>query len=374
MTDKTDDKGKQPRRRKSTHPDSQQQIRFNRNFLLILLLIVSLAFFWIVRIFIVSIVLAATFTTLFYPLYKWLMKKLRGHNNIASLITCIIFLLVLLVPLFIVGEIVVNQATNLLQSAQGWLENFISSGDGERFVEQMKGWRFVRWLDLQNFDLNILQKSLETFGSIMKQVISKTYQGLFGLATMIVFILFTMFYFFRDGLKLIDKLKLLSPMHEKYEDAITRRFAMISRAAVKGTLLVGLIQGTIGSITFLLFGINGWALWGVVMIILSVIPMLGAWIVMLPAGAIQIVQGHIWEGIGIIIISFTVVSTIDNFLRPRLVGKTAKMHDLLIFFATLGGISVFGVTGFIIGPIIAAIFLTILDIYTMEFEEELNVS
>src|SRR3989339_744130 len=118
--------------RKMCPMDSQQQIKFNRNFLLLMLVIASAAFFWVVRIFIISIIVAATFTILFYPIYKWLLKKLRNHATLASLLTCVMFLLVLLIPSFIVGDIVINQSVTLFQSAQKWLTNFVESCGAEQ--------------------------------------------------------------------------------------------------------------------------------------------------------------------------------------------------------------------------------------------------
>jgi predicted PurR-regulated permease PerM len=113
-------------------------------------------------------------------------------------------------------------------------------------------------------------------------------------------------------------------------------------------------------------------LWGVVMAILSIIPMVGAWLVMYPAATIMIITGHVGEGIAIFLIAAIIIGNIDNVLTPRLVGREAGMHDLLIFFSTIGGISLFGVMGFILGPVIAALFLTILDIYGVEFKSQLD--
>lgn len=107
------------------------------------------------------------------------------------------------------------------------------------------------------------------------------------------------------------------------------------------------------------------------MVLLSVIPMVGAWMVLVPAGIVQIVLGNSWQGIGIILVSTVIISNVDNLIRPRLVGRGAKMHDLMIFFSTLGGIGVFGIKGFIVGPAIAALFLTVLDIYGEEFQAHL---
>jgi predicted PurR-regulated permease PerM len=138
-------------------------------------------------------------------------------------------------------------------------------------------------------------------------------------------------------------------------------------------LIIGIVQGSLGALALLIFGIKSWILWGFIMIVLSIIPVVGPWIVLIPAGLIQIFLGNIWQGIGIIIFSVIVVSNIDNFLRPRLVGQGAKLHDLVVFFSSLGGIAVFGVMGFIVGPVIASLFVSVLDIYSAEFKDQLKV-
>ena len=175
-----------------------------------------------------------------------------------------------------------------------------------------------------------------------------------------------MFYFFRDGDKLVNYAKSLSPLGEEYDNKLFDNFTRISRATVKGTLIIGLAQGSLGAITLWIFGVNTWLLWGFIMVIFSIIPVVGAWSVLVPVGIIQIISGNTWSGIFILIISTIIISNIDNLIRPYLVGKDAKMHDLLIFFSTLGGIGLFGIMGFIIGPIIASLFLSLLQIYKQE--------
>jgi predicted PurR-regulated permease PerM len=175
-----------------------------------------------------------------------------------------------------------------------------------------------------------------------------------------------------DGDTIIGHLRYLSPLRRNYEDMILDRFLLISRATLKGTLVIGLIQGSLGGLALLVAGVDTWLLWSFVMVILSVIPIAGAWLVMAPAAVIQFFMGNIWQGIVILAANTLVISNIDNVLRPRLVGRDAKMHDLLIFTSTIGGIAVFGIMGFVVGPVIAALFVTILDIYALEYREELT--
>jgi predicted PurR-regulated permease PerM len=148
----------------------------------------------------------------------------------------------------------------------------------------------------------------------------------------------------------------------------------MTNAVVKGILFIAFLQTALATLTLWLFGIKAWLLWGMVMLILSVIPFAGTGIVLIPSGIIKIMAGDVWQGIAIICISVGFISMIDNVLRPRIIGQRAGMHDLLVFFSIIGGIFTFGPAGFIIGPLFAAVFLTILEIYKIEFQSEIEVS
>ena len=148
---------------------------------------------------------------------------------------------------------------------------------------------------------------------------------------------------------------------------IVSRFTLISRATVLGTLIIGFVDGLLGGLTLLIFGVKGWLILGFIMVILSILPVVGVSVVLVPIGIVQILIGRVWQGIGILVTHFLVVSNADNLIRPRVVGSSARMHDVIILISTIGGLSIFGITGFIIGPIIASFFLTALDIYKEEF-------
>ena len=193
-------------------------------------------------------------------------------------------------------------------------------------------------------------------------------QGAFNVIAMLFIMIFSMYYFFKDGPAFIEKFKRMSPLSDDYEDRLIEKFSSMTRATIKGTLVIAVIQGCLGGIAFWIFGVPSPLFWGLAMVILSIIPMVGSALVWLPAGIIKVATGSWGEGLGILVVGFGLISTIDNVLRPRLVGKDTAMHPLLIFFGTLGGISVFGIVGFIVGPIIAALFVTIWEIYASEFK------
>jgi predicted PurR-regulated permease PerM len=235
--------------------------------------------------------------------------------------------------------------------------------------------RITRWLSSMNIQVDWqegLQSVMSYVGEFVTLIINRTSTGVIGVVTTVLVTLFTLFYFFRDGRSMITQMLYLSPLRREYEERVLSHFVLISRATFKGTVVIGFIQGVLGALTLLVFGVPTWAVWGVVMLILGVLPLLGPGLVLIPAAVIMLISGQIWQGIAVAFISIVLIGAVDNLLRPRLVGHGAKMHDLLIFFSTLGGISVFGFLGFIIGPVIAAFFSSLLTIYGMEFRDTLR--
>ena len=345
----------------------------NRLAILGMLALVTLAIFPIIKVFFVPIVVAATFSTLFSPLYNRLLRLFGQRRSISSFVTCLIIFLCLVTPTYLVVQLVVHQAIDLYQGAGPVVKDIVSQGSKSQFLMGLQKWPILQKLQFSSINLAVpLSEGIKLMATVGTRAINKTSAGLLEFVINLFVMFFTMFYFFMDGQALIKRLKYLSPIRDDYEEMIVSRFLLISRATVFGTVIIGLIQGTIGALALLIFGIKLWLLWGFIMVILALIPFMGAWLVLIPAGIIQIITGHVGAGIGIILTSLLFVSTIDNLIRPRLVGHGAKLHDLVIFFSSLGGIAVFGVMGFIVGPVIAASFVAVLDIYSTEFEQQLK--
>jgi predicted PurR-regulated permease PerM len=164
----------------------------------------------------------------------------------------------------------------------------------------------------------------------------------------------------------------MSPLKDKHDKLLISKFTSISRATLKGTFVVGIIQSALGGIAFLIAGVPSPVIWTLVMLLFSVIPMVGTAIIWVPAGIILLIMGNIWQGVFVLAFGSLVIASIDNILRPKLVGKDTQMHPLLIFFATLGGIAVFGLPGFVIGPIIISLFVALAEIYRSEFRDQLK--
>lgn len=346
--------------------------KLSRYFLLFLLIGTGVVFFNMVKIFLVPVILAAVFAGIFYPFYKWLLAAFRQRRGLSAFVCCVILLLGLLIPAYFVANLVAKEALEFYHSTEQIIREIIAQGD-KGVLGRIKQYKWVEQLNLDEIDWqSSLKEAVQTATTVLATVINKASRGTFQVIADVFLTLFAMFYFFTDGDRLIRRLKYLSPLAEEYEDELIKRFFAVSRATLKGTLLIGVLKGALGALTFWIFGIRSPILWGVVMVILSVIPMVGAWLVMYPAAVILIIIGQVWQGIAVFLIAAIIIGNIDNVLGPKLVARDAGMHDLLIFFSTLGGISVFGMMGFIIGPIIAALFLTILDVYSIEFRAHLD--
>jgi predicted PurR-regulated permease PerM len=188
---------------------------------------------------------------------------------------------------------------------------------------------------------------------------------------MLFIMLYTMFFFLMDGDKLIDKILYYLPLEDHDERRILNKFTSVTRATLKGTAVIGLLQGVLAGSAFAVVGIDSAVFWGTVMAVLSFIPGIGAALVWVPAVIFLAATGHLAKAIGLGVFCAAVVGSIDNLLRPILVGRDTQMHELMILFGTLGGIIMFGVVGIIIGPIIAALFVTVWDIYGLAFKEVL---
>jgi predicted PurR-regulated permease PerM len=341
----------------------------NRAVLLILVVASLFVLVPMLKIFLTPLLLACAFASLFFPFYKVLLKFFRGNRGIAAMSCCVLLVLGLMVPVYFLGYLVLHQLLTLYQSIEPTVQAYVKGGNSG-FLARIDGMPILAWLTHLGINWQgTMLDTLRTAGAATERMVNKTSLGALEIIVDLLVTLFIMFYLFMDGERIAKKFRMLLPMRAAYQDMIIARFLLVSRATVKGTLVIAFIQGALGAIILLIFGVKSWILWGIVMIALGLIPMMGTWLVLLPVGVIQMATGHVWQGVVILALNFGVVSTIENILRPRLVGQSARMHDLLIFFSTIGGLAVFGPIGAITGPVIMAFFVSITEIYTMELRE-----
>jgi len=340
----------------------------NKWVLLLVVLLISATFLAMIRQFIMAIVLAGLFAGLSHPFFRRINQKLGDRPSLASFLTILIILCVVFVPLLSLLGIVTAQAIKVTQIARPWLEARMA--EPAALSNLLEGLPFVE--KIEPYRNEILTKAGELVsgmaGFIINQMSSVTL-GTVNFIFTIFIMLYCLFFFLIDGGKLLNKILYYLPLEDHDEQRILEKFVSVTRATLKGTLAIGAIQGTLAGLAFAVAGIPSAVFWGTVMTVLSIIPSIGSALIWFPAAAILAVTGHVAAGIGLGLFCAIVVGSLDNLLRPVMVGKDTQMHELMIFFGTLGGIFMFGVAGIIIGPIVAALFVTVWDIYGIAFAD-----
>jgi predicted PurR-regulated permease PerM len=342
----------------------------NKLVLLLLLFFITALFLSMIRQFLMAIFLAGIFSALATPLYRWLRDRFGGRRVLASLVTLLLIVFVVLLPLSGLLGIVVAQAIKVGESVRPWVQEQLSTPMA--FSDLFH--KLPLYDQLYPYRETIFKKAGELVGTIssflvgnLKSVMAGGVNFLF----MFFIWLYTMFFFLIDGKRLLEKILYYLPLENRDEQRMLAKFTEVTRATIKGTVVIGILQGGLAGLAFAVAGIQAAAFWGTIMAVLSIIPGIGSALVWLPAAIILIAGGSYLKGAGLAVFCGVVVGSVDNFIRPRLVGKDTEMHDLLILFGTLGGIIMFGMVGIILGPIIAALFVTVWEIYGEAFRDYL---
>lgn len=340
----------------------------NRAFIL-LLIGVTIGFLMLLQPFLVAIFWAAIIAILFMPWQKRLLARWPERPNLTALLTLGASLLFVVIPITLITVLLTVEVLDLYErfsggqlSLQPYLDNLLHTFP----VLQ-------EWLD--RFALNwdairgkITQAALSSSQFVARSVFQFG-QGYVTFLINAVLMLYLTFFFLRDGPRLIQMLIQSLPLGDAREIRLFEKFAEVCRATVKGSLVVALVQGGIGGIAFWILGIEGAFLWGTLMVILSLLPAVGSALIWAPAAIWLFVSGAWIKGIVLIVVGVLVIGMIDNVLRPILVGRDTKMPDYLVLISTLGGISLFGLSGFVMGPVLAALFLVVWQIFTEEYHQ-----
>ena len=340
--------------------------RVNKLVLLLLVLSVSLLFLYMIRQYLMALFMAGLFSALLTPAYRKLCLRIGGREVTASIIMIVAVFVLILVPLSILVGIVVGQAMSVSQSVTPWIQEFANQpSELNRYLEKIPFYE-----NLLPYRAMIVEKLGQAVGNISTFLINSlssftkmTLNALIG----IVIMFYSMFFLLISGELLLRKILYFLPLRDEDEQLLLHRFTSVTVATLKGTMIIGIIQGTICGAAFALAGIQGAVFWGTVMAVLSFIPAFGTSLAWGPAMIILLFQGDYWGALILLAICGGIAGNIDNLLRPRLVGKDTQMHDLFVLFSTLGGISMFGILGIIIGPIIAALFITLWELYGKAF-------
>ncbi|MCB0664758.1 MAG: AI-2E family transporter [Saprospiraceae bacterium] len=330
---------------------------FAHSFFLVLLFLVTLTFFGLIKEYLLATFWSIVLALLFRRTQDRILNRVGDKKNLAAGLTLTGILLMVILPLFLIGYAVTTEGIDFY--------NQIDSGEikVKEYLDNLRSQVPVveRFLENLNLDVDQLRSSInESLANISKTIASSIFsftQNFIGFVIQLAIMLYVLFFFLRDGRDLVKKLVWVLPIGDEKEWALIRRFESVARATVKGSLVVAMAQGSAGGLLFFFVGIPGAVLWGVLMTIVSLLP-LGSGIIWIPAAIIFFVQGEITKAIIIVLVGSLLIGLLDNFLRPRLVGNDTKMPDYLILLSTLGGLTWVGISGFVLGPIIAAFFIT----------------
>lgn len=325
-----------------------------------LLVLVTIAFIWILLPFYGAVFWAAILGILFAPLQRRLQLKFGWRHNLTSLCTLSICLVIAILPVIFIGVLLVQEGTTLYKN--------IESGelDIAGFVTQLKHSLppyFQHLLDrfgmgeLSSLRDKIVKSAMQGNPFFTTQAFSFG-QGTFEFVVSFFIMLYLLFFFLRDGAELARTVRAAIPLADHQKRRLQLKFNRVVRATVKGNVLVAITQGALGGLIFWFLDIPSVLIWAVLMAFLSLLPAVGAGIVWAPVAAFFLLSGAIWQGVVLALYGVLVIGLVDNVMRPMLVGKDTKMPDYLILISTLGGLAIFGLNGFVIGPLIAALFIS----------------
>ena len=344
-------------------PPSLEQKAF-----ILLLVVVTLAFGWILLPFYGAVFWGAVLAIVFAPLHRKLLAKTGRRPTLAALLTLLVILVLVFLPLSLITASLVQEGTALYERMkQG---DFSFSNHVSQIYAALPDWlrQLLGRFELDN--LSVLQQrltaALNEGGQKIAQGALNFGENSFDFVVSFFIMLYLMFFQVRDGAVLSRRMRDAIPLNAVYLRNLSGKFTTVIRATVKGNIVVAIVQGALGGLAFWVLDIRAAVLWAVLMTFLSLLPAVGAGLVWGPVALYLLATGDTLSGFGLVVYGVMVIGLVDNVLRPLLVGKDIKMPDYLVLISTLGGMALFGLNGFVIGPLIAAMFIAVWDIFSTE--------
>jgi predicted PurR-regulated permease PerM len=341
---------------------------------LFLLGVVTLAFFWILLPFSGAVFWGVVFAIVFAPLYAALLNALGNRPNSAALLALLLILLMVIMPLTMIAASLVDQASAVYSMINTGQIDF--NVMFQRVIAALPTWALSVLERFELTNIAMLQDKLTAGAAQISQAAAR-YAINFGSKALdfmisITVMLYLLFFLFRDGRTLSARIKRAVPLASRYKKPLFDNFITVIRATVKGNVLVAMAQGALGGLIFWLLDVPGPLLWAVVMAFLSLLPAVGAAIIWGPVAIYFLITGSVWQGVVLALYGVLVIGLVDNVLRPILVGKDTKLPDYIVLLSTIGGMALFGLNGFVIGPVIAALFIAAWDLFSSadEFHTE----
>lgn len=339
----------------------RRAVRLEDGGLLALVILVSLAFAWLVAPFLGAIVWGLIASILCMPIYRDIAERLGGRRNLAASLTLLLIVALVILPAALVGVSLIQEAAQLYTRLQAGDIDLAKQFD--HFRSSLPPWahEMLKSAGLTEFEA-ARQMLGNSFASILQAIASRALwfgQGALGLLASLGIMLYLTFFLLRDGDEIADQVKWAMPLDPQLRDRLVAHFVTVVRATMRGTFVVSILQGLAGGIIFWLLGIEAAVLWGLLMALFSLFPAVGTGIVWVPVSIYLLLTGSVWEGIVLIICGLFVIGLIDNALRPILVGHEARLPEFVVLIATVAGLKLMGLTGVIVGPMIAALFMAV---------------
>ncbi|MES3023662.1 MAG: AI-2E family transporter [Pseudomonadota bacterium] len=333
---------------------------------LLLLALVSIAFGWILMPFFGAIFWGAVLAILFAPFHRRVLAKLGGRRVLAALATLAICLVVVILPMILIAVSLAQEGTALYQKlASGEID---LNAQLRTIFTALPAWMHTL---MERFGMDSiatlqarLQEAAVQGSKFIATHVLNIGRNAFDFVVSFFVMLYLLFFLLKDGSALAHRIQRAIPLSAEHKQNLFDKFTTVTRATVKGNFLVAAAQGAMGGLAFWVLGVQGALLWAVVMAFLSLLPAVGAALVWAPVALYLLATGAIWQGVALIAFGVLVIGMIDNVLRPILVGKDIKMPDYLVLISTLGGMAIFGLNGFVIGPMVAAMFIALWDIFS----------
>ncbi len=340
-------------------------------FFIVTLLLTFLSFYLFYQIlspFLGPLIWAILLTIVFYPLFQKLHHLLKKKKALSAVVMTLLVILIIVLPSVFLMISLANEVVNAYQN----LEEMIKTGRLQAYLEQIREIFPFKWiwakldhyLNLSQIDpFNFLLKNLRQISTFLFNQTSLIFKGLSTFLIGFFFALLSLYYLFKEGNRLLERLKQIVPIPSRERDLILLRFKEMVYATIYGGIVVAIVQGLLGGLIFWILGISTPILWGTAMAFLSFIPIGGTALVWGPTAIVYILQGNFSKGIFLLLFGALVISMVDNLLRPKLISTRTNIHPLLLFFSVLGGIQAFGLIGLVAGPLIATLCLTLIEIY-----------
>ena len=341
-------------------------------FLLVLAIAFTLLFYWVIKDFILTLVIAAVIAGILHPLYLRFVNLFRGRKALASSVTVLLGLVLVIFPLLLFAITLVDQAIDVSVSSKDHVAGQMRPS--ERFHKQIEEHPDLK--QLLPYEDKIMAKARQIAAQAGEYVARGLAAGVAGTATLVLFLFIILIaegYFLVEGRQILDEIFRFTPLSADDTAHLLGTFASVGRATLKGTLVIGIVQGGLGALAFWVAGIGGVFFWGTVMAVASVIPSVGTALVWVPAVIYLFFTGQTVAAVGVALWCAIVVGSADNVLRPMLVGRDTQMPDLIVMLTTFGGLTLFGAAGLLVGPLIGAMFMTVWKLWGRAMDEDRNV-